>query len=92
MWGWGVSSAVWIVELVLLALAAAGGAAAAVLTAARRARTWPDGPADSRARAILDERLAAGEIDTREYERLRAALQDPLPPGRQDPGVGRTTG
>ncbi|RTL69524.1 MAG: SHOCT domain-containing protein [Pseudonocardiaceae bacterium] len=82
MWGWGASSAVWIVELVLVGLAAAGGAAAAVLTVARRAGTWADGARGGRARSILDERLAAGEIETDEYERLRAVMGDATRPDR----------
>ncbi|GAY07341.1 SHOCT domain-containing protein [Pseudonocardia sp. N23] len=76
MWGgWDVAPTVWIVELVLLLLAAGGGAAAAVLVVARRAGTWANGPETDRALRILDERLAAGEIDLDEYERLRAALR-----------------
>ncbi|AEA24500.1 SHOCT domain-containing protein [Pseudonocardia benzenivorans] len=76
MWGgWGVSPAAWVVELVLLLLAAGGGAAGAVLLLGRRTGTWPDGPEGDRPRRILDERLAAGEIDVEEYERLRTALR-----------------
>jgi len=37
---------------------------------------WP-APATSPARAILDERLAKGEITVEEYQRLRAALDAP---------------
>jgi putative membrane protein len=76
MWGgWDVSPTVWIVEFVLLLLAAGGGAAA-VLVVARRPGTWTNGPDGDRPRSILDERLAAGEIDLDEYQRLRTALQD----------------
>lgn len=37
---------------------------------------WP-APALSPARAILDERLARGEVPVEEYQRLRAALEGP---------------
>jgi putative membrane protein len=37
----------------------------------------PPHPALSPARAILDERLARGEIQVEEYQRLRAALEGP---------------
>ena len=33
------------------------------------------------ARDVLDERLASGEIDVEEYQRRRAALDQPPPPG-----------
>lgn len=36
---------------------------------------------------ILDKRLASGEIDTDEYQRLRDALGQPM--GNQPPGIGQ---
>jgi putative membrane protein len=42
-------------------------------------------PAGPTATEILDRRLASGEIDTNEYERLRNILA--RPPGGQTPGT-----
>ena len=80
MWGtWGMSGAVWLVGLLLVLLAAAAGAAAGAVVVARRGLpvAGDDLRGPGRARQILDERLAAGEIDLAEHERLRAALADP---------------
>ncbi|WP_433503576.1 hypothetical protein ACQP04_28275 [Pseudonocardia halophobica] len=41
---------------------------------------WGRGDPD-RTRRILDERLAAGEIDVAEHERIRAALEHREPSG-----------
>ncbi len=73
--GWDPSTWVWPVVLVIgLSVLAAG------LVLLRRARAAPgDAGADGRpgtARAILDERLARGEIDVSEYERRRAVLDE----------------
>ncbi|WP_454778542.1 SHOCT domain-containing protein [Georgenia muralis] len=38
--------------------------------------SWPSGPGASRAREILAERYARGEIDTAEYEERLQRLQD----------------
>jgi putative membrane protein len=38
--------------------------------------SWPSGPGGSRAREILAERYARGEIDTAEYEERLQRLQD----------------
>lgn len=77
MWGaWGMTGAVWLVGLLLVLLAAAAGAAAGTVVVARRGlpAAGDDARDPGRARRILDERLAAGEIDLDEHERLRAAL------------------
>jgi uncharacterized membrane protein len=73
MWGmWGM--AIWVVAAVLiLAAGAAGAAAGAFLT--RRGVPVDDADPD-RARRILDERLATGEIDLSEHARIRAALEN----------------
>ncbi|HYM54438.1 MAG TPA: hypothetical protein VES97_03690 [Solirubrobacteraceae bacterium] len=51
----------------------------------RHDREATSGPS---AAEILDRRLAAGEIDTEEYERLRKILA--RPPGGQPPGAGQS--
>jgi putative membrane protein len=79
MWGtWGMSGAVWLVSLLLVLMVAVAGAAAGALVMARRGfpAAGDDGRDPGRARQILDERLAAGEIDLVEHERLRVALVD----------------
>ena len=42
------------------------------------------------AREILDRRLASGEINVEEYQRLRAVLGEPA--GEQPPGTGSPAG
>lgn len=74
MWGmWGTTT-IWLVAVILVLVAAAVGAAAGAVLVARRGITADDTEPD-RARRILDERLAAGEIDVAEHERIRAALE-----------------
>ena len=73
--GWDLSTWVWPVMLVVgLSVLIAG------LVLLHRARPAPtDADAESRpgtARAVLDERLARGEIDVTEYERRRAVLDE----------------
>jgi putative membrane protein len=74
MWGmWGMTT-IWVVAVVLVLVAAAAGAAAGAFLA-RRGAPVDDADPD-RARRILDERLAAGEIDLPEHTRIRAALEN----------------
>jgi uncharacterized membrane protein len=68
------SDAVEIVILVLLAMLAAVGIAALWLS--RRAHRVPS----SSALDILNERLARGELDERDYESRRRAIESPGPP------------
>jgi len=77
MWGWGATGGVGLVLVLLVLAAAAAGAAIGVAATDRRGRRGPDLDPDDdpgRARRILDERLAAGEIDLATHERLRAVL------------------
>jgi putative membrane protein len=77
-WGWAMMifwSLIWIGLLGILAYA--------VINWARGGSDYPDRGAgsDKAARDVLDERLARGEIDTDEYQRRRAALEDHEPVG-----------
>jgi putative membrane protein len=72
-WGWTMMilwSMIWIGFL--------GVVGYAVINWARGGSHTPDrgASADKTARELLDERLARGEIDTDEYQRRRAALED----------------
>jgi len=58
----------------------------ALVTSATR-RPSP-GPRGQDARQILDERLARGEIDTAEYQRLRDLIADRSHQSRSDAGSG----
>lgn len=65
----------------MLIMVAAWGSivALAVWAIARLTRTdRKDSPAAESARAILDRRLASGEITTTEYERTRAMLESSI--------------
>lgn len=68
MWGFGLA---WIWMLVFWALVIGG-----IVWAVSTRRSPGSGPPDStgRARRILDERFARGEIDAAEYHRLRDEL------------------
>jgi putative membrane protein len=78
VWGWTMMviwSLIWIAFLGLIAW-----------FAAQWTRNSSHGSPPSRssretARALLDERLARGEIDVDEYERRRDALDRPTPVG-----------
>jgi putative membrane protein len=77
-WGWTMMifwSLIWIGLLSILAYAA--------INWTRGGSNNPDrgGGSDKTARDVLDERLARGEIDTDEYQRRRAALEDHRPVG-----------
>ncbi|GLL12219.1 hypothetical protein GCM10017577_33600 [Pseudonocardia halophobica] len=80
MWGVGGMTTIWLVAVILVLVAAAVGAAAGAALVARRGITADDIDPD-RARRILDERLAMGEIDVAEHERVRAALEHREPSG-----------
>ena len=77
-WGWAMMilwSMIWIGFLGVVAYAA--------INWARGSSNNPDTSAgsDKTAQELLDERLARGEIDTDEYQRRRAAIEDHEPVG-----------
>jgi len=83
MWLWWLFGLLLIVGLVLLAVlvvrSLAGGAGSGAGSRAGSAATSAPGPLPpSRARQILDERYARGEVSTEEYhEHLRSLDQSP---------------
>ena len=72
--GHGDSSWSWIVMVVLMVLLVAVVTVAAVRLITHTAPPPPGGP-DGSAEAVLDERLARGEIDVEEYRQRRDALR-----------------
>ena len=80
-WAWWQAGLMWLVMIAFWALIIWAIYALVVGITRRPDQASPDGqrqPGD--ARAILDERLARGEIDAEEYQRLRDLL---------DGGAGR---
>jgi len=73
--GW-IAMGVWMLVLVLIV----GVVVWAVMQWARRVPAATGTAPRTTARDVLDERLARGEIDIDEYQRRRAALDQP-PPG-----------
>lgn len=76
-WGWifGALVMVGVVLLVVLAVRAFGGGVSSHTSASGPAPSAPRGA--GRARELLDERYARGELTTEEYqERLRALAED----------------
>jgi uncharacterized membrane protein len=57
----------------------------AVAAFTRRDQPTTGGGSRRSGREILDERLALGEIDLDEYDRLRAKLERPTPPQSPKP-------
>ena len=81
-WGWWQAGLMWLAMIAFWALLAWAIYALVRGVARRPDQTGPDGqPQASDARRILDERLARGEIDAEEYQRLRDLL---------DGGAGRS--
>ncbi len=84
MFGYGGGWPSWEVALMWVAMIAFWGlliwAVYALITSARKPDT---GPSSQDPRQILDQRLARGEIDTEEYQRLRdlIAVGDRAPAG-----------
>lgn len=73
-WAWWQAALMWVLMIAFWGLLV-WVIYALVTSAARR----PHGPQDEQPaspRQILDGRLARGEIDTAEYQRLRAILDD----------------
>lgn len=71
-WGWGMIL-FWTLLLILLA----GAVIWLVANFARGGHLPTGGGSHRSAREILDERLALGEIDAGEYDRLREKLEPP---------------
>ena len=75
----------WVIGLAMLAIALAAIAVAVVAlvrvnrAAAASAPTTVVTGASADARALLDDRLARGEIDPADYEARRALLESPTP-------------
>jgi putative membrane protein len=84
-WAFWQASLMWVGMIVFWGLLI--WAVYALITAARRPSRDRDDDQGSSARRILDERLARGEIDDAEYQRLRDLLSSP---GRQDPAGARS--
>ena len=78
-WGWGM-----MVFWTLLWIVLAGGVIWAVASFVRGGQP-PAGGSRRSAREILDERLARGEIDPDEYDRLREKLDRPATPQNPTP-------
>lgn len=82
-YGWGGMGGGWLVGLLVGAVLLLGLVAVvvvAVRTARQRSAPPPAGdavPAHSRARAVLDERYARGDIDDEEYRRRLEVLAGP---------------
>jgi putative membrane protein len=92
MFWYGAHWAFWQVSLMWVGMIVFWGlliwAVYALLTAARSPSRDRDEVEGSGARRILDERLARGEIDEAEYQRLRDLLSSP---DKQEPaGSGST--
>jgi putative membrane protein len=84
-WPWWQAGLMWIGVIAFLGVLVWAGYA--LIAAAARKPAATEGRSRD-ARRILDERLARGEIDTTEYQRLR----DLIAPGSQSPagsGSGR---
>ncbi len=77
---WGLM-AFWIVLAILLVVAVIWAVASII----RRDHSSGPGGSPRSGREILDERLARGEIDPDEYDRLRERLDRPTPPERPTP-------
>ena len=88
-WAWWQAGLMWVAMIAFWALLI--WAVYALVTGATR-RPGQAGPGDqpqaSDARRILDERLARGEVDTEEYQRLRDLLDGGT--GRSAAGSGST--
>jgi len=90
MFGYGAGWPVWEIALMwfgmIAFLAVLIWAAYAIITSTTRRPGSSHGSAD--ARSVLDQRLARGEIDAAEYQRLRGLIasgdhQDPAGTGNQ---------
>ena len=86
-WAWWQAGLMWVAMIAFWALLI--WAAYTLVTGATR-RPGQPGPGEQRgeARRILDERLARGEIDAEEYQRLRDLLDGGA--GRRPAGSGST--
>ena len=91
-WAWWQASLMWIAMIAFWGLLI--WLVYTLITAAMRRPDRQEGggrqPEPGAARRILDERLACGEIDTEEYQRLRDLLDGG--PGRSPAGSGSGTG
>ena len=83
-WAWWQAGLMWLAMIAFWVLLIWAIYALVTGVTRRPGQAAPDGQPQPRdARRILDERLARGEIDTEEYQRLRDVLQS---------GPGRTAG
>jgi putative membrane protein len=78
---WGLM-VLWMILLIMLAV----GVIWAITSFAHRGQPAGVGGVRRSGREILDERLARGEIDPDEYDRLRDKLDRPTPPQNPTPG------
>ena len=85
-WAWWQAGLMWLAMIAFWALLI--WAVYALVTGISRRPGEPEGRGgpDGGARRILDERLARGEIDAEEYQRLRDLLD--CSPGRSRAGTG----
>ena len=83
-WAWWQAGLMWLGMIAFWALLIWAVYALVAGVTRRPGQAGPGGqPQPGDARRILDERLARGEIDTEEYQRLREVLES---------GPGRTAG
>lgn len=75
----GMDMGLMAVVMVLVALVVVGGLVTAVYFGVRALRPPGDHQVEGSARALLDRRLAAGEISAEEYYEREAALRDTQP-------------
>jgi putative membrane protein len=77
---WGLM-VLWTILFIMLVVAVIW----AIASFARRDQSTTGGGSGGSGREILDERLARGELDPDEYDRLRERLERPTPPQNPTP-------
>lgn len=88
-WAWWQAGPMWVAMIAFWALLIWAVYAPVTGATRRPGQAGPGGqPQASDARRILDERLARGEVDTEEYQRLRNLLDGGT--GRSAAGSGST--
>ena len=84
-WAWWQAGLMWIAMIAFWGLLIWGIYALVTGATRRGGNAGRGGQQPAEARRILDERLARGEIDTEEYQRLREVLDGT---GRSPAGTG----
>lgn len=69
---WGGDGGSWMIFVALIWVVLIVAGVWAVIALTRSGRSWSGSPESPR--EVLDRRLASGEIDVEEYERLRRVL------------------